>query len=620
MRARETRRNQMFKLLRYFSIASLVSIVVASVLLGVLYRELAIRNLLEMGEDHNLDMTRAFANTLWPMVEPVVRASARLSADELRALPEIRQLHDAVYAEARGLSVAKIKVYNLSGLTAYSSEERQIGEDASHNEGVRRAIKGSVASELVYRDRFSAFEQTIERTNLISTYMPIRAPGSDRIEAVFELYDNVTPQVERIRGTQVVVVVGLMVVFSLLYGVLFLIVRRADRILRRQDLERREQEKNLWESQAALARTQFAVDNAPDMVFWTDDQGGFIYANASSCRRLGYSRGEILSMYVWDIDPNYPRESWPALWQRLRQEGQMRIETSHRSRDGEMFPVEITVNRVEYGGQEFTCAFGRDITERRRVETELVAAKEAAEAGSRAKAQFLANMGHELRTPLNAVLGMTDLTLMEETLAPAVRENLETVRAAANDLLGIISGVLDFSEIEAGDLAFASAPFSPAEAVEAEVRTAAARAREKGLALSHVVNPDVPEKVIGDSGRLRQILRNLLDNAVKFSDAGSVTVTAAALPAVPGEVELHFIVADTGPGIPEAQQVLVFEAFVQADGSTTRKHGGTGLGLTLCAHLVKLMGGRIWLESAPGRGSKFHFTVRVPLAASGHAS
>ncbi len=609
----------MFKLLRYFSIASLISIVIASVLLGVLYRELAIRNLIEMGEDHNVDMTRAFANTLWPMVEPVVQASNRLSGEELRAMPEIRRLHDAIYAEARGLSVAKIKVYNLSGLTSYSSEERQIGEDASRNEGVRRALKGGVASELVYRDTFSAFEQTIERTNLISTYMPIRAPGSERIEAVFELYDNVTPQVARIRQTQVVVIAGLLVVFSLLYGVLFLIVRRADGILRRQEDERRQNEEKLRESGAALTRTQFAVDNAADMVFWTDQRGGFTYANQSSCRRLGYSRAEMLGMSVWDIDPNYPQEAWPAVWQRLQREGQLRIETSHRARDGEIFPAEVNVKHVSYEGEEFACAFGRDISERRRAESELVAAKDAAEAASRAKAQFLTNMGHELRTPLNAVLGMTDLTLMEGSLSREVRDNLQTVRAAANDLLNIISGVLDFSEIEAGNLTLAAEPFSPREALEGEVRAAAMRAREKGLELGHSVTAEVPEVVIGDGGRLRQVLRNLLDNAIKFTDAGSVTVVATTLPAAAGETELYFTVADTGPGISEAQQALVFEAFVQADGSPTRKHGGTGLGLTICAHLVQLMHGRIWVESAAGRGSKFHFTVRLPVAGSGRA-
>jgi len=610
----------MFKLLRYFSIASLISIVVASVLLGVLYRELAIRNLVEMGEDHNVDMTRAFANTLWPMLDPVVQASSRLSGEEMRALPDIRRLHDAVYAEARGLSVAKIKVYNLSGITAYSSEERQIGEDASRNEGVRRALKGGIASELVYRDTFSAFEQTIERTNLISTYMPIRAPGSERIEAVFELYDNVTPQVERIRQTQGVVIAGLLVVFSLLYGVLFLIVRRADGILRRQEDERHQNEDKLRESQAALARTQFAVDNAADMVFWTDDRGGFIYANESSCRRLGYSRGEMLGMSVWDIDRNYPRESWPAVWQRLRQEGQIRIETLQFAKGGEVFPAEVNIKHVAYGGEEFACAFARDISDRRRAESEMIAARDAAEAASRAKAQFLANMGHELRTPLNAILGMTDLTLMEQSLPREARDNLETVRAAANDLLAIISGVLDFSEIESGSLALAAAPFSPHEALEAEVSAAAARAGEKGISLSQSVTAEVPEAVIGDGGRLRQVLRNLLDNAIKFTDSGSVTVSASALPALPGVTELHFTVADTGPGISEAQQGLVFEAFVQADGSSTRKHGGTGLGLTICAHLVKRMGGRIWVESSPGRGSRFHFTVQLPLAVSAGAA
>ncbi|HEX9179748.1 MAG TPA: PAS domain S-box protein, partial [Burkholderiales bacterium] len=309
----------MFRLLRYFSITSLISIVIASVALGLFYREMAIRNLLEIGEDHNIDMTRAFANTLWPKLAPVVAASMETSPEHLRGLPQIPALHDAVYAQAKGLSVAKIKVYNTRGITVFSSEERQIGEDGSRNQGVKSALGGKVASELVYRDRFSAFEQTIEHTNLISSYIPVRPPGSDRIEAVFELYDNVTQDVERIQRTQFLVVGGLLLVFGVLYGALFFIVRRADGILRRQEQDLRHSVESLRESQAQLARTQYAVDHAAEMVFWTDAAGRFIYVNDTSCRRLGYSREELLGLTVADIDPNYPRESWPVVWEHLKQ-------------------------------------------------------------------------------------------------------------------------------------------------------------------------------------------------------------------------------------------------------------------------------------------------------------
>ncbi|HSD61738.1 MAG TPA: ATP-binding protein [Burkholderiales bacterium] len=600
----------MFRLLRYFSITSLISIAVASIVLGVFYRHMATRNLLELGEDHNIDMTRAFANTLWPQFAPVVVASLEIPPDRLRALPQIKGLHDSVYAQAKGLSVAKIKVYNTRGITVYSTEERQIGEDGSRNEGVQRALAGAVASELVYRDRFSAFEQTIEHSNLISSYIPVRPPGSDRIEAVFELYDNVTPAVERIQHTQYLVVGGLLAVFGLLYGVLFFIVRRADGILRRQEQELRRNLESLQESQAQLARTQYAVDHAADMVFWTDAAGNFIYVNDTSCRRLGYTREELLGLSVPDIDPSYSREALLPVWERLKGEGRIRLQTLHRARSGETYPVEVTVNYVTYGGAEFACAFARDMTERKRTEEELVAAKEAAEAGARAKAQFLANMGHELRTPLNGILGMTEVTLMERGLAGEVRDNLETVRDSARALLGLINEVLEYAELESGGVVLAAVPFRVRGLAEETLGKFAQQAREKGVALECSVAGGVPEEVTGDPARLRQALRHLLDNALKFTPAGSVALSVEPGEARDGVVELAFSVRDTGIGISAAQRDLVFQAFAQADGSATRRYGGAGLGLAICAYLVKLAGGRIWMESEPGRGSTFHFTAR----------
>lgn len=609
----------MFRLLRYFSITSLISILVASVALGVFYRHMAIRNLLELGEDHNIDMTRAFANTLWPQLAPVVAASLELSPDRLRGLPQIPALHDAVYAQARGLSVAKIKVYNTGGITVYSSEERQIGEDGSRNLGVRRALAGEVASELVYRDRFSAFEQTIERTNLISSYIPVRPPGSERIEAVFELYDNVTPAVERIQRTQYLVVGGLLVVFAVLYGALYFIVRRADGILRRQEQDLRHTVESLRESQAQLARTQYAVDHAGDMVFWTDAGGRFIYANDTSCRRLGYSREELLGLTVADIDPAHPRETWTAAWGRLKQEGRVRLRSLHRTRSGDTYPVEVTVNYVTYGGAEFSCAFARDMTERERAEAELVSAKEAAEAGSRAKARFLANMGHELRTPLNGILGMTEVTLMDSGLSGEVRDNLETVRDSARALLSLINEVLEFSELESGRATLAVAPFSPRTVAAAELEALRPQARDKGIALELKVGEGVPAGVRGDAARLRQLLRHLLENAVKFTPSGSVTLSVSAAARGEGEAELRFVVADTGIGISPEQRRTVFEAFAQGDGSSTRRHGGAGLGLAICGYLARLMGGEIGLESEAGRGSSFRFSARFGIVPGGAA-
>src|SRR5271157_2085735 len=238
---------------------------------------------------------------------------------------------------------------------------------------------------------------------------------------------------------------------------------------------------------------------------------------------------------------------------------------------------------------------------------------EAAESANRAKSEFLANMSHEIRTPMNGVMGMIDLALHTQP-TPEQADYLQTAHKSANSLLSVINDILDFSKIEAGKLEMDAADFDLSGLIEETVRTFALRAAEKGIELTCEVPPDVPERVNADSARLRQVIVNLLGNALKFTEQGEVAVSVSAEGRAGENVTLHFIVADTGIGIPIEKQELIFDAFAQEDGSMSRRYGGTGLGLAISSKLVRMMGGRIWVESETAKGSRFHFTAEVRTA------
>ncbi len=494
-----------------------------------------------------------------------------------------------------------------------------------------------------------------------------------------------------------------------------------------------------------LRLTQFSLEHASDAIHWANSQGRIVYVNKATCRALGRSREELLSLSIPDMNPLFPNEGWGAIWEEIKEQGTMTFETQLGTKQGEVFPAEITINFMEFDGKEYAFACARDISERKRAEEEiressalvklildsipeavygidmhgnctmcnpsclrllgyqdssdlqgknmhelmhhtrmdgtpypieqchiyeafqrgagthvddevlwrrdgtsfpgeywsrpmnrdghaigavvtfvniserkaaervLREAREAAEAASRAKSEFLANMSHEIRTPINGIMGMTELAL-DTDLNSEQREYLSLVKSSGESLLSVINDILDFSKVESGKLDLETIEFNLYDCVGETMKALAVRAHQKGLEMAYDADPEVPAQLLGDPGRLRQILVNLVGNAIKFTQQGEVVVSIETLSQDAGGIELHFQVKDTGIGIPPEKQGLLFKAFSQADSSTTRKYGGTGLGLAISARLVDLMAGKIWLESSEGNGSTFHFTARFAAA------
>ncbi len=355
------------------------------------------------------------------------------------------------------------------------------------------------------------------------------------------------------------------------------------------------------------------VESSDDSIIGTDLEGTILSWNGGAERMWGYTAEEAIGKHIKILFPVASRDDYRGSLRRIQGHERIeRFESVRVKKDGALLDVSVILSPIvdDLGGLCGVSAIYRDITKDKKSAAELVRAKEAAEAASRAKSEFLANMSHEIRTPMNGVLGMLEVAL-DLDLTPELRDYLETARASAGALLGILNDILDFSKIEAGRMVLEQIPLSIAGLVREAVSTQTFAARNKGLDLRCAIDQTLPDAVLGDPTRLRQVLVNLVNNAVKFSDHGYVEVRAKVERRYSDAATVRFSVTDTGIGMSPEQCSVIFEEFRQADGSTTRQYGGTGLGLSICQRLVNLMGGTLRVTSELGHGSTFEFSIRL---------
>jgi PAS domain S-box-containing protein len=359
------------------------------------------------------------------------------------------------------------------------------------------------------------------------------------------------------------------------------------------------------------------AESLKEIIFQTDEKGRWTYLNPAWTEITGYTIDETIKKYyksyIYHDDLKINDRNFEQL---IKHEVEYcKFQLRLKSKSGKYKWVEMFSRLMYSEDNKILGLYGMisDVSERRNAEEELIKTKESAEEATKAKSEFLAVMSHEIRTPMNGVLGMTGL-LLETSLTPEQREYVETIRVSGDTLLTLINDILDFSKIESGKMELEENPFEIKECIEDAFELLTAEAVKKRLDLLHLIETDVPDFIIGDVTRLRQVLVNLVNNAIKFTEKGEVFVNVKKVSQENNVVTLQFSVKDTGIGIPKNKYNKIFKSFSQVDSSTTRKFGGTGLGLAICKRLVELMGGSVWLESEEGAGSTFYFTVKTRVS------
>ena len=654
-----------FELVRHFSAASFVSVVTAMVLatmaLSLFYHRLALSDLAAMGERQNVALTQAFLNSLLPQLRGFLAAADRLSDGELRAHPQTARLHQAVVAQMQGVSVVKVKVYDLKGRTVFSTEAKQIGEDKKSNAGFLAARSGEVISEISHRDKFSAFEGVIENRDLISSYIPVRGgPASLRVEAVFELYQDVTPLLNGIEQTQWLLTLGLIVVLGCLYLVLMFVVRRADKIMKHQEMGRQDAENDLArrtkELECAYRDTQILHEIGCIILQMPDHAAALERILARCLAARAFDIGIIrlvepvtqtyrLAAHLGYRDPANVKSHHarlndgatlrltakmmaahePVVEESVQEGNGLRTFKKEGVHAAVVIPVRAddqilgvlqlgsrTPRKFQPDELRFLASIGNLIgiaAQKNQMLEAVVQAKgeleltvKKLERSNAELQQFAYVASHDLQEPLRMITGYTNL------LAKRYKGKLD---AAADEFMGYAVDGADRMRVLINDLLTYSRVHSQSKkAVPTDCETVLSHTlmglqlaiQESAVKISH----DPLPTVMGDDVQLTQLFQNLIGNAIKFRSGDAPVVHVGC---ERRDTDWIFSVRDNGIGIDPQHADRIFVIFQRLH--HREEYPGTGIGLAVCKRIVERHGGKIWAESEPAQGSTFYFTLPI---------
>jgi PAS domain S-box-containing protein len=358
------------------------------------------------------------------------------------------------------------------------------------------------------------------------------------------------------------------------------------------------------------ARARVIEETSIDSMITFNSEGRIITVNPAAIGMFGYTEVELLGQPITMLIPAIDKHKNAVSRIRKKYRVGRLSEVTPIRKNGSVFSAEIQIGEAFIEKNQIFACTVNDITERKIVERELLQAKEEAEIATRVKTEFIAMMSHEIRTPMNGIIGMTDL-LLDTELGPEQKEYANIVRKSGGALLAVVNDILDFSKIESGKMELEQDPLDLKACIEETFNLFTAKSRERKLGMEYYIDRELPKHIVGDVTRLRQVLNNLVGNAVKFTESGGIVVTINKIPQQGDRLGIKFVIRDTGIGIQPQQIAHLFKPFSQLDSSMTRKYGGTGLGLSICKTLVELMGGSIWVEKEVRNGATFVFTIQT---------